>query len=129
MLQNLVKAKLLNQFEPLIKSNFKSEFSRNMDTSDYSGILYQLKSEQNKAVREMIKLFDQALFAEKLYPPAFQKLSQIYTNLQLWDSLLHLNEKIVESPETSRFTDVYRMMGTSYFYSKKEKGRSKTIYY
>ncbi len=120
MLQNLVKAKLLNQFEPLIKSNFKSEFSRDMDTSDYSGILNQLKSEQNKAVREMIKLFDQALFAEKMYPPAFQKLSQIYTNLQLWDSLLHLNEKVLESPETSRFTDVYRMMGTSYFYSKKE---------
>lgn len=120
MLLNLVNTKLYIQFQPLLNEKFNQEFSRDMDSSDYSGILKQIKIEKELAISEMIRLFDEALFTKKMYPPAFQKLSQIYTNLQLWDSLLHLNEKVLKSDETSRFTDVYRMIGTAYFYTKKE---------
>ncbi len=120
MLQAEVHSKLITELTPLIKEGFQAEFSREPDSSDYRKLTYHSGLEKEKAAQKMIKMFDNALFSGKMYAPAYQKLSQIYSGRQLWDSLLHLNQKVLKAEEATRLTDVYRMMGTAYFYSKRE---------
>lgn len=120
MLQNMVQGKFLQQFEPILREDFQKQFNKEVDTLDYRNMLASVLQEKMTVRNKMIQSFDAALFAEKMYAPAFQKLAQIYTEQQMWDSLLSMNKKVEKSDETSRLVDVYRMMGTAYFYIKKE---------
>jgi len=121
MLQNAVQSKLIQQFQPMLNEQFEKVFSREIDTSDYSLILSQLKIEKKEVSKKMISSYNSALFTDKFYPPAYQKLAQIYTNEKLWEESLEMNKKVLKSDETSRFVDVYRMMGTAYFYTNREE--------
>jgi hypothetical protein len=121
MLQDLVQSKFLQQVEPLIRDEFEKEFSKSLDRSDYGTIAFHAKMEKDLALQKTITLFNNSLFSEKIYTPAFQKLSQLYSSQQLWDSIISLNEKVLASEDTKRLTDIYRMSGTAYFYSKKNE--------
>jgi len=121
MLQNAVHTKFIQQFQPIFNDVFKSSFSRDIDTNDYFLLLNQIKNEKDEISKKMIKCFNTALYTNKFYPPAYQKLSQLYSSQKLWEELLALNKKVLESDETSRFVDIYRMMGTAYFYSNREQ--------
>jgi molybdopterin-biosynthesis enzyme MoeA-like protein len=121
MLRKTVFTLYQRQFESIIFREFSSAFGREISETKLHSLLTSIQKERIKTRDKMIVNFNAAFFAENPFTPAYQKLIQIYTEEKMWKELADMNLKLIDSKHVSRLTDIYRNIGTGFFYSNKEK--------
>lgn len=97
---------------------FVSHFKRSPDSSDFYYAAHFTANLKKETLKNMIAEFHLSLFSKDAYTPAYGKLSQLYTQEKLWDSLINLNERIKENKEVVRHVDLHRSIANAWYQKK-----------